>query len=287
MRLPFHIVDVFAENKYSGNQLAVFEHAQDLTVAQMQNIAREINFAESTFITQIDKASNVATIRIFTPEFEMKFAGHPIIGTAWVIMNRIFGNPNQAINLTVPIGNIPVFQQDNRVWLQSAQPNFFDVFQVEDLYKISNLSPSNFNSDYPIQEVSTGSAFVIVPLSTRDALTSLQLDLVKTQEWLQSNCRTAFQALYFFCLDGSDLYSRMLYIENGQLKEDAATGSASTCLQAFLLRYHASNLQMVNQQGDSIGRPSKIYFNGKCDGDYFDIKIGGTTQYIARGEWEV
>ena len=70
MPLPFHIVDVFAESKYSGNQLAVFENAQDLTQAEMQNIAREINFAESTFITQIDKKTNAATIRIFTPEFE-------------------------------------------------------------------------------------------------------------------------------------------------------------------------------------------------------------------------
>ncbi len=287
MQLPFHIVDVFAESKYSGNQLAVFEHAQDLTLAEMQNIAREINFAESTFITQIDKASNSATIRIFTPEFEMKFAGHPIIGSAWVIMNTIFGNPSQPINLTVPIGEIPVFQQDNRVWLQSAQPNFFDVFQVSDLYKISNLNPFDFNCHYPIQEVSTGSAFVIVPLSSKEALSRLKLDLVKTHEWLQFNCKTTFQALYFFYLDGIDLFSRMLYVENGQLKEDAATGSASTCLQAFLLRYHASNLQIINQQGDFIGRPSKIYFNGKRNGEDFDIKIGGTTQYIARGDWEV
>jgi trans-2,3-dihydro-3-hydroxyanthranilate isomerase len=287
MQLPFHIVDVFAESKYSGNQLAVFEHAQDLTLAQMQNIAREINFAESTFITQIDKRSNSATIRIFTPEFEMKFAGHPIIGSAWVIMNTIFGNPSQAINLTVPIGEIPVFHQDNRVWLQSAQPNFFDVFQVSDLYKISNLYPSDFNFDYPIQEVSTGSAFVIVPLSSKEALSRLKLDLVKTHEWLQSNCKTTFQALYFFYLDGIDLFSRMLYVEHGQLKEDAATGSASTCLQAFLLRYHSSNIQIVNQQGDFIGRPSKIYFNGKRNGEDFDIKIGGASQYIARGEWQV
>ena len=287
MPLPFHIVDVFAESKYSGNQLAVFENAQDLTQAEMQNIAREINFAESTFITQIDKETNAATIRIFTPEFEMKFAGHPIIGTAWVIMNRIFSDPKQPINLMVPIGKIPVYQEGELVWLQSAQPEFFSTFSSEGFSEFSTLKKNDFSAELPIQEVSTGSAFVIVPLNNREALTNLKLDLLSTHEWLQSNCKTAFQALYFFYLEGNDLFSRMLYIENGQLKEDAATGSASTCLQAYLLKYHAASLQITNQQGDAIGRPSKIYFNGQWDGFNFDIKIGGNSQYIAKGTWEV
>ena len=161
-------------------------------------------------------------------------------------------------------------------------------------YKLSSaneyqhyLKKNDFSSDFPIQEVSTGSAFVIVPLNNREALTNLKLDLLSTHEWLQSNCKTAFQALYFFYLEGNDLYSRMLYIENGQLKEDAATGSASTCLQAYLLRYYSSDLQLLNQQGDYIGRPSRIYFDGNCRNNNFEIKIGGKTQFIAKGEWEV
>ena len=287
MPLSFHIVDVFAESKYSGNQLAVFENAQDLTQAEMQNIAREINFAESTFITQIDKETNAATIRIFTPEFEMKFAGHPIIGTAWVIMNRIFSDPKQPINLMVPIGKIPVYQERELVWLQSAQPEFFSTFSSEGFSEFSTLKKNDFSAELPIQEVSTGSAFVIVPLNNREALTNLKLDLLSTHEWLQSNCKTAFQALYFFYLEGNDLYSRMLYIENGQLKEDAATGSASTCLQAFLLKYYSTDLKIINHQGDAIGRPSKIYFDGKSTKNDFEIKIGGKTQFIAKGEWEV
>ena len=90
MTIPFYIVDVFAEKKYAGNQLAVFLEAAALSTTEMQKIAREINFAESTFITKLDAENGVAEIKIFTPEHEMKFAGHPIVGTSWVLMNKIF-----------------------------------------------------------------------------------------------------------------------------------------------------------------------------------------------------
>ena len=287
MKLPFYIVDVFAEKKYSGNQLAVFENTENLTTQQMQAIASEINFAESTFITNMDSENNSAEIRIFTPEFEMKFAGHPIIGTSWVIMNVINSNSSKKLNLTVPVGVIPVFQEEELVWLQSAQPEFFNTFSTDGVLQFSNLKTNDFSSDFPIQEVSTGSAFVIVPLQNKSALGNLELNSAKMDEWLQLNCKTNFRALYFFCLEEGNLYSRMLYFENNQLKEDAATGSASTCLQAYLLRYYSSDVQLINQQGDYMGRPSRIYFDGDCRNDNFEIKIGGKTQFIAKGEWEV
>jgi trans-2,3-dihydro-3-hydroxyanthranilate isomerase len=287
MKLPFYIVDVFAEKKYSGNQLAVFDNAQNLTTQQMQDIAREINFAESTFITNINAEKSEVEVRIFTPEFEMQFAGHPIIGTSWVLMNRICPTESNTINLNVPVGSIPVFQDQDLVWLQSAQPAFFNTFQANDFVDFSTLTMVDFATEFPIQEVSTGSAFVIVPLNNKEALANLELNTAKMNEWLQLNCKTNFRALYFFCLEEGNLYSRMLYFENNQLKEDAATGSASTCLQAFLLQYYSSDLEIINHQGDYIGRPSRIYFNGKKSQNNFEIKIGGKTQFIAKGEWEV
>lgn len=121
MKLPFYIVDVFAENKYAGNQLAVFENAHNLTTEQMQAIASEINFAESTFITQLDSEKNTAEIRIFTPEFEMKFAGHPIIGTSWVLMNRINSANPKKINLSVPVGLFRFLKRE--IWCGCNRPN--------------------------------------------------------------------------------------------------------------------------------------------------------------------
>ena len=287
MNIPFYIVDVFAEKKYAGNQLAVFLDADVLSAEQMQKIATEINFAESTFITKYNTDTKAADIRIFTPEYEMQFAGHPIIGTSWVLMNKIFQDQPQNILLTVPIGQIPINQSGDLVWLQAAQPQFFDVFSAEDFLSFTNLSISDFDRQFPIQEVSTGSAFVIVPLQNVKALEHLMLDQVKMNEWLSSHCKTKFRAIYFYCLEEGKLHSRMLYIENNQLKEDAATGSASTCLQAFLLKYYSSEIQLVNHQGDFIGRPSQIYFEGKLVENHFDIKIGGETQFVAKGEWEI
>ena len=287
MNLPFYIVDVFAEKKYLGNQLAVFTGAGILNTEEMQKIAREINFAESTFITKLDDKNGVAEIRIFTPEHEMQFAGHPIIGTSWVLMNRIFENQPKNISLSVPIGVIPIFQSGDLVWLQAAQPQFLDTFSAEDFLKFSNLSITDFDDEFSIQEVTTGSAFVIVPLKSKKALENLVLDKVEMDQWLQAHCKTNHRAIYFYFLEENNLVSRMLYIEDNKLKEDSATGSASTCLQAFLLKYYSAEIQIVNHQGEFINRASQIYFEGKLANNHFDIKIGGKTQFIAKGEWEV
>ena len=287
MNIPFYIVDVFAEKKYLGNQLAVFLEAATLSGEEMQTIAREINFAESTFITKLDFEKNTAEIRIFTPADEMKFAGHPIIGTSWVLMNKIFENQPQNIKLNVPIGEIPVHQSADLVWLQAAQPDFLDVFLADEFLSFSNLKKSDFDGRFPIQEITTGSAFVIVPLNNLKALENLALDKEKTNEWMKTHCKTSHRALYFYCLEDAKLTSRMFCVENNQLIEDAATGSASTCLQAYLLKYHSPEIEMINHQGEFMNRSSQIYFNGKWSENHFDIKIGGKTQVVAKGEWEV
>ena len=287
MNLPFYIVDVFTEKKYAGNQLAVFLDANSLSTQQMQQVAREINFAESTFVTKIDSEKSTATIRIFTPEHEMQFAGHPIIGTSWVLIHKVLKNQPDKITVSVPVGEIPVRQVGDLVWLQAAQPQFLDIFSKEDFTNFSNLSSTDFEDNFPIQEVTTGSAFVIVPLKTKNALQNLILDKEKTNEWLKNHCKTNHRALYFYCIEDEKLSSRMLCIENNQLIEDAATGSASTCLQAFLLKYYVTEIQMINHQGDFINRPSQIYFDGKLTNNDFDINIGGKSQFIAKGDWEV
>ncbi|WP_281234669.1 PhzF family phenazine biosynthesis protein [Flavobacterium gelatinilyticum] len=286
MSLPFYIVDVFADKKYAGNQLAVFLEAGNLSSEEMQQIAREINFAESTFVTKLDTENNKAEIRIFTPSQEMQFAGHPIIGTSWVLMNKVFDNSPDQIKLEVPIGPIAIHQSESLIWLKAAQPKFWDVFSKQDITSFSNLTVSDFENQFPVQEVTTGSAFVMVGLSSKRALENLVLDKDKTDLWLKNHCKTSHRGLYFYYLEGSKIFSRMLCIEHNQLVEDAATGSASTCLQAFLLKYHKPELELTNHQGDYINRPSEIYFKGKLTNDQFDIQIGGKAQFVAKGDWE-
>lgn len=287
MKLPFYIVDVFTEKKYSGNQLAVFFDADKLSTEQMQQITREINFAESTFVTQYQPENNSASIRIFTPAQEMQFAGHPIIGTSWVLMNKMVEKPIDLFTLTVPIGTIPIQQKDDLVWLQAAQPKFFEIFSKSDFLSFSNLQRSDFDDQFAVQEVSTGSAFVIVPLNNKKALANLRFDLNELNDWLQWHCKTNHRALYLYCFEDEKLYSRMFCIENNQLIEDAATGSASSCLQAYLLKYQSPEIVLINHQGEFVNRPSAIYFDGKKEKESFEIKIGGQTQFIAKGEWEV
>lgn len=286
MSLPFYIIDVFAEEKYAGNQLAVFLEAGNLSSDEMQRIAREINFAESTFITKLDLENNSAEIKIFTPASEMKFAGHPIIGTSWILMNKVFKNEPKTIKLNVPIGEIPIHKTGDLIWLKAAQPEFLDIFSKEDFFSFSNLKSEDFNGEFPIQEVTTGSAFVMVPLKNKKALEALVVDKDKMNDWLQKNCKTNHRAVYFYCLEDSKLITRMLCVEHNQLVEDAATGSASTCLQAFLLKYYAPKIEMINYQGDFINRPSQIYFNGSLTENEFDIRIGGKAQFVAKGDWE-
>ena len=286
MSLPFYIVDVFTDKKYAGNQLAVFLDAENLSSNEMQKMAREINFAESIFVTKLDKENNKAEIKIFTPSQEMQFAGHPIIGTSWVLINKIFNNSPENITLNVPIGPIAIHQSDNLIWLKAAQPKFWDIFSKEDFTFFSNLKKEDFENQFPIQEVTTGSAFVMVGLSNKKALENLVLDKDKTDEWLKNHCKTTHRGLYFYYLEGSKLFSRMLCIEHNQLVEDAATGSASTCLQAHLLKYHKPEFELINYQGDYINRPSQIHFKGKLAENDFDIQIGGNAQLVAKGEWE-
>ena len=198
MTIPFYIVDVFTEKKYAGNQLAVFFNAQDLSTEQMQEITREINFAESTFVTAVDVENNQAAVRIFTPASEMQFAGHPVIGTSWVILNKVFDHGTKAITLNVPIGPIPVKEINDQLWLKAAQPVFFDVFRKEDFASFSNLKTTDFDSRFVVQEVSTGSAFVIVPLQSKEALDAIELDKEKTASWLTANCKTQHKTK--FCI---------------------------------------------------------------------------------------
>src|SRR4051812_7984598 len=146
MSLPFYIADVFTDKKYAGNQLAVFLDAGNLSSGEMQKIAREINFAESTFVTKLDKENNKAEIKIFTPSQEMQFAGHPIIGTSWVLMHKLFDNLPENITLNVPIGPISIHRSQDLIWLKAAQPKFWDVFSKEDFTSFSNLKKEDFEN---------------------------------------------------------------------------------------------------------------------------------------------
>jgi len=137
-KLTFYIVDVFAEEKYAGNQLAVVRDAAVLSNSQMQQIAKEMNYSETTFILSEELREGGYDVRIFTPGAEVPFAGHPTLGTAYVIRQEIIKKPVETVNLNLKVGRIPVTFQDagegeDILWMKQIEPTFGEVFDAGDI----------------------------------------------------------------------------------------------------------------------------------------------------------
>ena len=166
-KLTFYIVDVFAEKNYAGNQLAVFRHAEAVSTDEMQQIAREMNFSETTFILSGEQPNGGCDVRIFTPKEEVPFAGHPNLGTAHIIQNEILQGNAKKVCLNLKVGQIPVtFEQNGYCWMKQIEPTFGQQLNREIMAPILGLDVSEIDERYPIEEVSTGLPFFIVPLKT-------------------------------------------------------------------------------------------------------------------------
>ena len=180
--MKYYIVDVFAQEKYNGNQLAVFVDAGTLTSHQMQRIAKEINYSETTFITNNQSREGGYDVRIFTPAQELPFAGHPTLGTAYIIQQEIIKQPVEKVTLNLKVGQIPVtlHYADNSVnllWMQQLPPIFGQKFATDAIAPLLNLSVDDINTNFPMQEVSTGVPFIIVPLKTLAAVKKAKVNI--------------------------------------------------------------------------------------------------------------
>ncbi|KAA3437763.1 PhzF family phenazine biosynthesis protein [Rufibacter hautae] len=305
--LPFYIVDVFASAPYKGNQLAVFLQAGNLTTAQMQAIAQEIGFAESSFILSDEPIADEFDTRIFTVEYEVPFAGHPTLGTAYVIQQFILQKAVPDLRLNVKVGQIPVslsYQENKPDFLMMRQinPTFSNPIPKESIADLLELPIEVVHPHFPVQEVSTGLPFLIIPLQRLSDMQRLQLQPDKLQSFLQEHGLYKTQradglsvALYFFCPEtyspDRQLNARMLALENGQVIEDAATGSANGCLLAYLLKhpyFGKESLDLLVEQGYEIGRNATIKLQGQVQGEnQYELNVGGQVQLIAKGEWYV
>src|SRR6266849_5844368 len=176
---PFYIVDVFAESKYAGNQLAVVRHAADLSSEKMLEIAREMHYSETTFILSEEAHDGGYDVRIFTPGGEVPFAGHPTLGTAWVLRNEILKSDVSTVTLNLKVGQIPVTFDGGALWLKQINPTFGETRTPAQVAPVLNLDEADFDTRFPIQEVSTGLPFVLVPLKGMDAVKRAHVNLEK------------------------------------------------------------------------------------------------------------
>ncbi|MNB76666.1 Trans-2,3-dihydro-3-hydroxyanthranilate isomerase [compost metagenome] len=295
--IPFYIVDVFGEKKYAGNQLAVFRHTADLPQTLLQQIANETNFAETTFIASDEQVNGGYNVRIFTPDTEVPFAGHPSLGTAFIIQKEIeqrsdqeeHGDSGSTVVLNLGVGQIPVAPDSSgKLWMRQNPPQFGRTADAAVIAEILGISPDELEPDYPVQEVSTGLASIIVPLRSLEAVHSCRINPIAYERFLAD----AFRAnLLVFCREtvheDNDLHVRV-FCEDSGFPEDAATGSANGNLAGYLLKYEvlgSSRLQYRVEQGYMIGRPSLIHVNAEKIDDQFAISVGGLVHQVARGEW--
>ncbi len=307
-KLTFYIVDVFAEKKYAGNQLAVFRDSDGLSTEVMQTIARETNFSETTFISSDEQRDGGFNVRIFTPAAEVPFAGHPTLGTTFIIQKMILQENVERINLNLKVGKIPVelhYQNDSLdlLWMKQINPVFGKKLSQEEVSPILSLNKNELDSNFPIQEVSTGIPFFIVPVKTLHSIKNIQVNLEKYYEFVKrynSNLASAnadnvvSSGFFVFCPETyeeeNDLNARM-FDDYYDVPEDPATGSANGCFLAYLLKHNyfqQNALELRVEQGHEMKRPSLVFLKGQIrKDDDMDIFVGGRTQLVAEGEWYV
>jgi trans-2,3-dihydro-3-hydroxyanthranilate isomerase len=286
----FYILDVFAQEKYAGNQLAVFPDAANLSTQKMQQLANEMHYSETTFITSNQPKNGGYDVKIFTPQREVPFAGHPTIGTAYIIKHFITHQETDTIKLNLTVGQIPVtFKTDSTgkeaLWMKQKSPLFKATFSTQQMAQVLQLPEDCFDNRYPIQEVTTGLPFVIVPLKSLEAIKKAKVDL----SVLRKMSGDIHGGIIVFCPQTchpeNNLHVRV-FVDLFGIPEDPATGSGNGCLAGYLSRYHYYGSDVVDarvEQGYEIKRPSLLFLKAQAAGETVEVHVGGQVVLVAHG----
>jgi trans-2,3-dihydro-3-hydroxyanthranilate isomerase len=288
MKLDFRIVDVFTDRPFSGNQLAVVLDAGDLPTERMQEVTREFGFSETTFVSRSAVAGCEWRVRIFTPDRELPMAGHPTVGTALVLQKE--GRISERTVFELGVGPVPVeIDGGGYAWMTQPAAEFGRVHdQPERLAEALSLDPADLRRDLPARVVSTGNAFLMVPVASLDAMRRIR---PRVELWEEAVLGTGGHGAYCFSEEveetGASAHCRML--APGAIGEDAATGSAAGPLGAYLWAHvHGephSRLDFVFEQGIEMGRPSRIRVWLPADGK--QPRVGGQAAFVAEGLLDV
>jgi trans-2,3-dihydro-3-hydroxyanthranilate isomerase len=287
--------DVFTERPLSGNQLAVFFDTSGLEASHMHAMTRETRFSECTFVFPPEAAGTDVRVRIFGPGGEMPFAGHPVIGTAFALVDegRI---PAGTREVTFGLGLGPTLvelewrgEQLAFAWMTQQPPRFGPIVEARaQLAAAIGVDASALRPNAPIQEVNCGSSFFMVPLASRAAVDRAAID-TRAVEAVFKSAGIQRRGLFIFAAgpsgDGATAYSRML----GAASEDPATGSASGPLGAYLVKHGIVPVSqagsIVSAQGVKMGRPSRIHI--RIDASSPDhitrVRVGGASVLVGEG----
>jgi trans-2,3-dihydro-3-hydroxyanthranilate isomerase len=281
-------VDVFTKNRLEGNALAVITDATGLGDGEMQALSKETNLSETTFVFPRDAATEKARgvrVRIFTVAEELPFAGHPTLGTAFVLRGA---SGAAEVLLDLNVGPVPVRYEDAAGQasfgeMRQRDPQFGARHDAETIARVTGLTLRDIDTSVPIESVSTGLSYTIVPLKTLATLQNLRIDLHAGTEYLQ---KTGGKFFYFVSREtvnpAARLHARMLFY-NG---EDPATGSAGGCTAAWMAAHGiaAPNERVMIEQGLEMKRPSEIFVRANRDGVVNNVRVGGNCVEVMRGE---
>jgi trans-2,3-dihydro-3-hydroxyanthranilate isomerase len=288
-RLAMAQWDVFSSKPLEGNSLAVFFDARALNDAEMQAIAKEMNLSETTFIFPRDPAvegERGVRVRIFTVQEELPFAGHPTLGTAFALRQS---NGAGEIVLDLNVGKVPVRFEET-----DGQPAFGEMTQIDPVFGVQHdreavaratgLRVEDFDSELPIETVSTGVPFTIAPLKSLASIRDLRVDLHGASAYLE---KAEGKFFYFVARETVDpaahLHARMLFY-NG---EDPATGSAAGCAAAWMVAHDVAepDKRVLIEQGLEMRRPSRIFVRASRHGNrVVNVRVGGSSIEVMRGE---
>ena len=287
------LYDVFTDRALTGNQLAVFTNPAGLATEDMTRLAREMNFSESTFIFPPEQPGTDIRLRIFTPEGELPFAGHPVIGSTFAAAHERLVKPKQErMIFGLGLGPTPVdleWKDDLAfAWMTQQPPKFGPTLDArERVAAVLGIEPARIRDGVPVQEVSCGLPFFFVPLTSRAAVDECMLDARASQAMFREARLTRHELFVFSTEHGDDqatVYSRML----GATREDPATGSASGPLGCYLVRYRLvpddRAGSIVSRQGVKMGRPSRVHIRiaGAAD-NITGVKVGGASVLVGEG----
>lgn len=290
-------LDVFTDRRFSGNQLAVFPQADELTAALMQEIAAEINYSETTFVLSSEWDDTDCRMRIFTPGAELPMAGHPTIGSAFALAREGVISPGaERFIFGLGVGPTPVRLEwaGDRLtfaWMRQPRPEFLGTIEEVDRVAASlGVTVEDIaDTGLPPQVVSSGVPMLFVAFSTRRAVDVAALDRARAQHLFE---RAGIEELPVFVFslergeDDATAYSRMFAPTFG-IAEDPATGGASGPLGAYLVAHGAVPESdaggIVSRQGVAMGRPSRIHISIRGTGEEQVVEVGGESVLVGEG----
>lgn len=286
--MHFYLVDVFAEQKYQGNQLAVLMPRMAIDTAEMQRIAKEINFSESSFIVPDKKNNGGYDVRIFTPDVEIPFAGHPTLGTAFIIHSVLEESKSNQVILNLPIGQIPVVVSGNEFIMKQNEPVFGDKVQPEIIAEILNIDIAEIDDNFPVQVVSTGLPAIIAPIKSLSGIKKCSINHERFKAFIRQITKANILVYTKETQNEDNQLHVRVFMDDPGFLEDAATGSANGNLAGYLLKYNvfnASEIKLQVEQGYQIGRYSLIKILASKINEKYNINIAGKVILVASGEW--